>query len=63
VKIGTPVECQNGHKATYVIEINDLFPNIPGVSEEEKCDCPKWDFGEGWKSVGEPFIITKNKKK
>lgn len=57
IKIGIPVECQNGHKATYVIAVNGLDPKHFGVDKSENCSCPKFDISEGWKQCGEPFII------
>ena len=55
MKIGVPVQCQNGHKGLFVF----TFRGIEVTSEAPKdiCNCPKWDFGEGWKACGDPFII------
>lgn len=57
MKIGIPVECQNGHKATWRMLITGLEKKDIGVKNSENCKCPKFDFGEGWKACGEPFFI------
>ena len=60
--IEIPVQCQNGHKATWIIEINGLNVEQKGVSESEKCSCPKWSFGEGYVACGKPVISQENKE-
>jgi hypothetical protein len=57
VKIGIPVKCQNGHRATWVIKIQGLIPKPIGVNWTENCSCPKSNFGEGWSVCGEPFVM------
>jgi len=56
MKIGVPVQCHNGHKAVWIIEIKGLEVNHLGVLDD-RCDCPKCGFGEGYEAKGEPFII------
>lgn len=61
MKIMVPVECQNGHRATAFIEIEGLETRYLGVPHFQNCDCPKADFGQGWKAVGPPepeYAIT-----
>jgi len=57
MKIGIPVQCQNGHKATWVVELRGLEHYHQGVPDSEKCDCPKHDFGMGYSACGEPAVI------
>jgi len=51
-----PVKCQNGHKATWRIEVKGLETIPRGVTDEENCPCPKFDFGEGWRAAGDPYV-------
>lgn len=57
MKIGIPVKCQNGHKATWYAELvsNSLDFMHRGVPQDEKCDCPKHEIGQGYFSDGKPF--------
>lgn len=54
--IFVPVECQNGHKATWYIEIDGLNITDIGVPYYEQCDCPKWDIGQGYVAIGKPKL-------
>lgn len=57
MKIGIPVKCQNGHKATWVIEIVGIGAHHRGVDKSKKCACPKLMAGEGYAPDGKPFLI------
>lgn len=57
-----PVECQNGHRATWVIEINGLEVIHKGVLEEKECDCPKFKFGEGYRAIKDVPVAFKQNK-
>lgn len=57
MKIGVPVICQNGHKAVYYFNLEELDWKDIGVAKEENCDCPKWEFGQGWKRDNKRDII------
>jgi hypothetical protein len=58
MKIKIPVECQNGHKAFWYYDIRGLDVVTLGVPSEDKCNCPKWNFGEGYHSTGDPEIVS-----
>ena len=58
MKIQIPVECHNGHKANWYFEINGLVVTTIGVPYDEKCDCPKGDFGFGYQAVGPPSAVA-----
>lgn len=60
MKIAIPVECQNGHKATWHVHIEGLEVRELGVPHEEKCDCPKHNFGQGYHASGDPYVPTHN---
>lgn len=60
IKLGVPVKCQNGHRATWIMEITGLECHHRGVAKDEDCKCPKFDFGEGWIACGEPFVMDEN---
>jgi hypothetical protein len=49
VRIGVPCECQNGHKATWWYRLESITMVDEGVKPEENCNCPKAEFGQGWK--------------
>lgn len=57
MKIGVPVTCQNGHKATWVIEIDGLDIIEHGVNRVVACDCPKICVGQGYRAAGKPYVI------
>lgn len=57
MKIGIPVKCQNNHKAVWVIVIHGLDVSHEGVPKENKCDCPKRDYNQGYQSCGEPYLL------
>lgn len=57
MKIGIPVKCQNGHQATWVIELDGLDVIQLGVDHGDKCRCPKHALGEGYTAAGEPFVL------
>jgi hypothetical protein len=57
MKIGIPVKCQNGHKATWFIEFRGLDTVHLGVPSEGKCDCPKHEIGQGYFADGAPFVV------
>ncbi len=61
MKIGIPSQCQNGHKATWVIELDGLEVYQRGVDQAEKCKCPKHEFGQGYTACGKPFVIVDEK--
>lgn len=48
-RIGVPCQCQNGHKATWWYRLDGLTWVDEGVKHEEKCDCPKSEFGQGYR--------------
>lgn len=53
-----PVECQNGHKATWYIEIHGLEVKQIGVPHDEsRCDCSKFGFGQGYHATGKAKVI------
>lgn len=56
LRIKVPVECQNGHKAEWIIDIRGLHVGTIGVPREGKCDCPKVGMGQGYHAVGNPRI-------
>jgi hypothetical protein len=60
--INVPVQCQNGHKANWVIEINGIDVHHKGVDNKLKCSCPKHDFGQGYHAVGKPFVLVNSQK-
>lgn len=57
MKIGIPVKCQNGHSATWIIEIDGLDVTEHGVDHRYSCSCPKGEIGEGFRESGKPFVI------
>lgn len=58
MKIGIPVKCQNGHKATWLIEISGLDAVTMGAfGDPNRCKCPKHDIGQGYFADGEPFVF------
>ena len=57
-----PCECQNGHKAIWRIEICGLDTVTLGVKPEDKCDCPKHDFGQGYDACGKPYLQVEEVK-
>lgn len=59
MKIGIPVKCQNGHKATWVVEFRGLDAVSLGVDHVGKCKCPKHEIGQGYFPDGEPFLLEK----
>lgn len=58
MKIGIPVKCQNGHKATWVFEFRGLDAVSMGAfGDPNRCKCPKHDIGQGYFPDGEPFVL------
>lgn len=57
MKIGVPVKCQNGHRATAYHRVEGLDTIYLGVPEDQKCACPKHDIGMGWFQDGKPFVV------
>lgn len=57
MRVGVPVECQNKHVATWVIEIHGFDIKHVGVCKAETCQCLKGELGEGWTPIGEPFVF------
>ena len=49
IRIGVPCACQNGHTATWWYRLEDLRWVDEGVKESEKCQCPKGEFGQGYR--------------
>ncbi|MDF0750303.1 hypothetical protein NLU14_08675 [Marinobacter sp. 71-i] len=58
MKIAIPVECQNGHKAKWIICIDGLVARHEGVPTKEKCNCPKWQEGQGYTPCGKPEVAS-----
>lgn len=58
MKIAVPVECQNGHKARWIIRIDGLEVRHEGVPLIEKCRCPKWSEGQGYHATGKPEVVS-----
>lgn len=62
LKARTLAECQNGHKAYWYFNIDGLGEVINiGVKNGEKCDCPKWDIGQGYSACGKVEIYNEDK--
>ena len=61
LRIGIPVECQNGHKAIYKMVIIGLEVKELGVDRGQNCGCPKFGIGEGWRACGKPFVLNEEK--
>ncbi len=59
--VGVPVVCQNGHEAVWLIKITGIEPELVGVPEWMKCQCPKFNFGEGYKENGNPVTEARVK--
>lgn len=57
-KLRIRVVCQNGHEAWSYFERRGLDIWWRGVPREEQCDCPKADFGEGYRAAGPLEAIT-----
>lgn len=62
-KFRTPVVCQNGHKAFIYWELYQGGSQInviktEGVPADQSCECPKFDFGEGWRRAGKDQQCT-----
>lgn len=57
MKVGIPVQCQNGHRATYWFELIRLTWHDRGVVESERCDCPKHGLEQGWSRSEGPVKI------
>lgn len=57
IKIGVPCQCQNGHKATWWFRLEDLRWVDEGVKNEDKCACPKGEFGQGYSRIDGEIII------
>ena len=55
--IAVLVVCQNGHEAKWIFEIDGLDVTERGVQDKDKCDCPKWNFGEGYRACGDPVVV------
>jgi len=55
--VAVPVECHNGHSATWFVKIKGLEVVEEGVPKEQWCSCPKWGLGEGYRATGDPYII------
>lgn len=55
--IRIPVVCQNGHEAFWYIRVENLDCQHLGVPEEEKCKCPKFNLGEGYRQAGKPLVV------
>jgi hypothetical protein len=59
MRIALPVVCQNGHKAMSHYWFNsarmEFIWELPSI--EETCSCPKSNFGEGWRTAGNPFVV------
>ena len=62
MELKIPVECQNGHKAFWHIKINGLNIETLGVPTKDKCDCPKWDYGQGYHALGNPEVVEDNQE-
>lgn len=58
IRIETPVRCQNGHLATWRMEISGYDVRHLGVSDAENCKCPKHDYGQGWHVIGEAKVVS-----
>jgi hypothetical protein len=56
-KFRQPHRCQNGHFNYLYFELHgDKLVNHRWG--EPKCNCPKWNIGEGYSSIGEPEMFT-----
>ena len=51
VRVGVPVACQNGHRATWWFALRDLEWVPDGMDVIDKCDCPKCEMGQGYRRV------------
>jgi len=60
LKLNIPVECQNGHKAFWRMDIVGLEAKHHGVTKEEACDCNKTEFGQGYSATGMPEIMNES---
>lgn len=65
IKYRVPVQCQNGHKAFWYCQIEDLdFESLQlGVPLDQKCDCPKLSKGQGYTRAGENQLCAPLKDK
>lgn len=61
--IKIPVECQNGHRATWRLKIVDLKAEVIGVDSKDKCNCPKWGLGQGYHATGDPEVDIVRERK
>jgi hypothetical protein len=58
MKVGIPVECQNGHASMYVIEVVARDLDVVHRGATERCGCPKHNLGDGWRATGRPVLIS-----
>lgn len=61
LKFRTPVVCQNGHKAFWYWEIDDIdigHTRYIGVPSGFRCSCPKQGLGEGYARAGADQMFT-----
>lgn len=59
--VALPVKCQNGHEATWYWELRGMTWSVIGVPDEQKCKCPKWSEGQGYRPAGDPEVIRPKK--
>lgn len=62
MRIAIPVECQNGHKATWYMLVKGLDVCQLGVPQSEKCNCPKWGEGQGYHAAGAPYAASEDEE-
>jgi len=60
IKIRTPCECQNGHKAYlyYSVRFGEVRYKDKNRGWKRTCNCPTGEIGEGYSACGEDELYT-----